>query len=174
MMGTRFALHGLLLSALALVALAPTAAADDIAYVAWVPGDIVLEDADEYYLKVTVSTPEIPRRGPADANDCSYDDRPTQIGQSAERLVDRLDNAANGPTPFSTWFPTCVGVPLGDHAYASYDIAEGRYYVESSYLGGIPLGGTSDAGVDVTNESGFTGTTGAGIEADCLACPQPP
>lgn len=154
---------------LILVLSTPTSLAAPIVTVAWTPGGVTLDDADAFYLKVTLSEPEPPTEGPASANDCSYGDRPADTLDGIRRTADGLAGAASGPTPFSAWFPTCVAVPLAGGVYASYDIARGRYYVESPDL--VPSTGGQ---VGVMSESGVTGTTGAEVEADCVTCPQPP
>lgn len=129
-----------------------------------------------YFLRFTLTDPEAPRAASAD-DDCASTRAPAQrsLVEVAARLV--AWKPLERPS-FSDWFPTCTGgsvlvpctpTPAGlgcgaatEVAYATYDVASGRYYVE----GPVPA-------PELAASLALTGTTGAGSEADCEYCPPP-
>lgn len=163
------------LAACVLILTLPTALADPIATVAVGPGPTVRTDkAEPYYFAADISAPEPPRPGQRPFDDCAYRP-PPQPGErqpppdDAESTLWKFLAWAQDPNgSFADWFPTClvVEVSAGVGAYLSYNVSTGRYYVEFTPL-------LAPAGLHAA-ETSVSGTSGAGVTADCIGCPSPP
>lgn len=179
-------LRAALVLTLALVLVAPAAAATPLASIAVGPKGLADPARGEpYYLWARVSTPVAPH--PAQGSgDCGAGTRPSPSETANAFARDLLlwDPASN--VGFSGWFPGCVNaeatrvcafppsmVPCFDapgDAYLAYDVATGVYYARLSLS--TPLGAA--VGLEPKPTMELTGETGVGATADCETCPQPP
>lgn len=136
---------------------------------------------DPYYLWLTAQPPTPPHPSDGKLEDCSPTERPAPV-EAARGIVEPIllwKPLAN--VAFSGWFPQCIAaelsavcapssalvngcLPLPGKFYASYDVTDGSYFVSASVPTPLGLKPTAQYG----------GSSGVGMRADCLACPQPP
>lgn len=183
-------LRVLTLTALLLLGIPFAQAAPSLATVAVGPEGPAAED-EPYYVRLDATAPEAPHDAKPE-HDCAADARPSGI--EGVRAIANAILAWDPVSEFrvSGWFPSCVAAsaapPCGPMlpvcpgggapplAYASYDTASGRYFVEAR----IPDGGSGivlPLGPSFPHQAqrvAYSGTTGVGVMTDCEACPTPP
>lgn len=176
---------------LALAIAVPTALADPIAAVGLAPGARVVNDTSgPYYLFATASQPDAPRPAKS-SDDCAAGQAALPPDGALLKLIRGMPlptQNAGVPHTVAPYVPTCFATeakvetlgttntlpPVGADVRASYNVSDGRYYVDPDLEAGIP-------GIPIVPPTGFsmsskalTGTTGVGLMADCEECPQPP
>jgi hypothetical protein len=149
--------------------LVPGVSASPDAYVGIGPDGPTQDPDGLYYVIVHVTQPETPHEGSADQDDCASGDRPENVTEVIDGLLPPLlginPHDLDSPSPY---VPRCIPLPfdgctpavcLPVALYASYNVTSGRYYAEAT----MPEARMMTVG--------YTGTSGAGVEADCVGCP---